>query len=232
MNLAITVCLIFILYNTDNCFTTNLKSNKNDSQMNKTNPNEIILPQPKFTGKYSLEECILRRRSVRKYINKPLSLEQISQILWSAQGITDKKKGGRTAPSAGALYPLELYVFTHDGIYHYLPETHKLIKISNNDAREQLMVASFGQYFINQAGISVVICAVYKKVTEKYGKRGIRYVDIEAGHTAQNIHLQAIALGLDSVPVGAFDDESVKKLLNLDKDEQPIYIIPVGYADK
>ncbi|MFN3966908.1 MAG: SagB/ThcOx family dehydrogenase [Endomicrobiia bacterium] len=189
----------------------------------------IILPEPKKQGNISVEECIANRRSIRDFQKQDLSIEQISQILWSAQGITDTKRKFRAAPSAGALYPMELYLMCSKGVFHYLPEVHKLERISNKDLRRELSDASWGQSFIADAGISVVLCAVYGRTTWRYGQRGIRYVDMEAGHIAQNIHLQAVALGLGSVPVGAFSDEKVKSLLSLPKDHQPIYIIPVGY---
>jgi len=189
----------------------------------------IILPEPKKQGEISVEECIARRRSIRNFRKENLSVEQISQILWSAQGITDPERKFRSAPSAGALYPMELYLLSSNGVFHYLPESHKLEKISNKDLRQELSDAAWGQNFISDAGISIIICAVYGRTTWRYGQRGIRYVDMEAGHIAQNIHLQAVALGLGSVPVGAFSDEKVKNLLNLPKDHQPIYIIPVGY---
>jgi SagB-type dehydrogenase family enzyme len=192
----------------------------------------IILPEPKKQGGISVEECIARRRSIRNFRKEDLSIEQISQILWSAQGITDQKMKFRAAPSAGALYPMELYLLCSSGVFHYLPESHKLERISNNDLRQELSDACWGQNFIADAGISIVICAVYGRTTWRYGQRGIRYVDMEAGHIAQNIHLQAVSLGLGSVPVGAFSDEKVKNLLNLPRDHQPIYIIPVGYPSQ
>ncbi|MFZ2356470.1 MAG: SagB/ThcOx family dehydrogenase, partial [Candidatus Omnitrophota bacterium] len=159
--------------------------------------------------------------------------EQISQLLWAAQGITGKKGsvGFRASPSAGALYPMELYLLTKDGLYHYLVQGHQLEQLGQGDLRSSLADSALGQGSISQAPVTIVICAVYPRVTLKYGERGIRYTHIEAGHLAQNIHLQAAALNLGSVPIGAFDDTQVKKVLSLPEDQEPLYIIPVGYSE-
>ncbi|MDD5566192.1 MAG: SagB/ThcOx family dehydrogenase [Candidatus Omnitrophica bacterium] len=192
---------------------------------------ELQLPPPKSKGAVSLEEVIAKRRSHRSFNNQELSLAQISQLLWAAQGITERKGGHslRNAPSAGALYPMEIYALTKDGLYHYLPQSHTLEVLSEGDLRGKLSGVSLGQASVSNAPLDIVICAVYERVTSKYRERGNRYVAIEAGHIAQNIHLQAVALGLVSVPVGAFSDEEVQKALNLPADCIPLYIIPVGY---
>lgn len=190
---------------------------------------EIVLPQPKVTGQVSLEETISQRRSKRKFSSQQLTLGQISQLLWSAQGITDQRQGYRSAPSAGALYPMEIYLLSKDGLFHYLPQGHKLERLQQQDIRRELAAASLGQGFLQQAPINIVITAVYGRITSQYGTRGRRYTEIEVGHIAQNVHLQAVALGLSSVPVGAFDDQNVKELLKLPEEEEPLYIIPVGY---
>lgn len=200
------------------------------AQQPKAMEKEISLPAPRLKGKISLEEAISQRRSKRRYSQQSLSLEQISQLLWSAQGITDKRGRFRAAPSAGALYPMETYLLNKDGLFHYLPERHKLEQISLKDLRTELARAALGQSFVAQAPVSIVIAAGYEKISSRYGQRGKRYTDIEVGHIAQNIHLQAVALGLGSVPVGAFDDQKVKELLQLPDAEQPLYIIPVGYV--
>jgi len=191
---------------------------------------EIILPSPSLKGNVSLEEAIFKRRSHREFLDKDLDLNQISQILWAGQGITLERFGikFRTAPSAGALYPIEIYLLTKEGVFHYLPLEHKLIQIIDKDLREKLSISCWGQSFIKEAPLSIVICAVYARTTQKYGQRGIRYVHIEVGHVAQNIILEATALGLASVCVGAFDDSEVKDLLSLSR-EEPLYIIPIGY---
>lgn len=193
---------------------------------------EIQLPQPVTKGKISLEEAIGKRRSQRSFSKKELTLEQISQILWAAQGVTGRSGGYsfRSAPSAGALYPMEIYALTKEDLYHYLPERHVLEILVEGDLRNDLCSASLGQSSISEAALDIVICAVYERVTSKYSERGKRYADIEAGHIAENIHLQAVALGLGSVPIGAFNDDQVKGILNLPKDQVPLYIIPVGYA--
>lgn len=195
--------------------------------------NQIHLPRPALKGEVSLEEAILKRRSQREFSKKDLSLEQISQLLWAAQGITAKKGGFafRSAPSAGALYPLEIYLLSKDGLFHYLPEGHKLDILGKKDFRKDLAGAALGQEAIAQAPLDIVICAVYPRITAKYGQRGVRYAQIEAGHIAQNIHLEAVALGLGSVPIGAFSDKEVKGILSLPEDNEPLYIIPVGYAE-
>jgi len=195
---------------------------------------EIQLPQPKTNGTISLEEAIAKRRSVRDFSPKQLELNEISQLLWAAQGITGRKGGFnfRVAPSAGALYPMELYLVSKDGLFHYLPEGHKLEVLSAKDLRLPLSGAALGQAAVKDAPIVIVICGVPERITAKYGERGIRYMHIEAGHIAQNIHLEAVALGLASVPVGAFNDREVDKILGLSKDCHALYIIPVGKASQ
>ncbi len=192
---------------------------------------EIKLPQVKIKGNVSVEETLNKRRSVREFKKDNLSLEQLSQLLWAAQGITEKRRGFRTAPSAGALYPMEVYLLSPEGFYRYIPASHSLVIIDQKDLRPPLSEAAFSQDSVALAQADFVICAVYDKITVRYGERGIRYAHIEAGHIAQNIHLQAVALGLGSVPIGAFDDAAVKKLLGLSKECQPLYIIPIGYTE-
>ncbi len=190
---------------------------------------EIRLP-PVEVGKMPLDEAIKRRRSVRSFKERELSLKQLSQLLWASQGITDSARGFRSAPSAGALYPLKVYLVKSDGIFEYISSSHSIVKKVDGDKRGELCGAALWQSFIEEAPVSFVITAVYERTTVKYGKRGIRYVHIEVGHSAQNIHLEAVALGLASVPVGAFRDDEVKKVLSLPPSEEPLYIIPVGYA--
>lgn len=187
------------------------------------------LPDPVLKGNVSIEETIEKRRSVRNYSEKPLTTEQISQLLWAMQGITDAR-GLRAAPSAGAGYPLEIYLVSRNGVFHYIPEGHKIERLFDKDIRRKLAQVSWNQMFIGQAPVDIVISAVYERVTSKYGERGHMYVDIEVGHAAENLHLQAVALGLSSVPIGAFNDEAVKRILRLPTNEEPVYIIPVGYA--
>lgn len=190
---------------------------------------EIKLPEPRTKGSVSVEEAIQKRRSVRSFSQKEISMADISQLLWACQGITDKKKDLRASPSAGALYPLEIYLVKKDGVFHYIPKDNKLEAVSGKNVKQALREASYNQPYVQDAGIDIVICAVYERIMPKYSERGIRYTDIEAGHAAQNVFLQAVSLGLDSVPVGAFSDTAVAKILNLPQDVKPLYILPVGY---
>ena len=187
------------------------------------------LPQPNPKGTVSVEEALARRRSIRSFSKEKLTAEGISQLLWAAQGVTQEETGFRTAPSAGALYPLEVYLVTEDGLFHYIPQGHRLETLKDSDLRGQLSRAALGQSSVRDAAADIVVTAIYSRTTRKYGRRGERYVHIEAGHLGQNIHLQAVALGLNSVSVGAFYDDQVKKVLSLPKEEVPLYIIPVGH---
>lgn len=189
---------------------------------------EIILPAVRLKGKLSLEEVIYKRRSERSFVSQRLTLEQIGQLLWAMQGETDERRGLRAVPSAGASYPLEVYLLSDEGIFHYLPSGHKLEVVFEEDKRQSLVQGALFQSFIIKAQVNIVICATYERVTRKYGQRGSRYVDMEAGHAAENLHLQAVALGLSSVCVGAFDDQAIKDLLVLPSACEPLYIIPVG----
>lgn len=193
----------------------------------------IDLPKPKQKSNISLEETLSKRRSIREFSYDALTLNEVSQLLWSAQGITDSKNG-RTAPSAGALYPIRVYLVAGKvknlptGVYRYEPLKHQLIRTREGDVRESLSEAALGQPWVKNGAVNFVITAVYEITTRKYGERGIRYVHMEAGHVAQNVLLQAVALELGAVPVGAFYDSEVKKVLNLKDNEQPLYIIPLG----
>ncbi len=197
--------------------------------------NELIieLPEPRQRSGTSIEETLVKRRSTREYTSEPLTLLELSQLLWACQGVTDPR-GYRTAPSAGALYPLEIYVVTGEveglpeGVYKYSPPEHQLSKVQAEDKRPELSRAALGQACVEEAAVDIVITAVYKRTTTKYGDRGVRYVHIETGHAAQNLCLQATALDLGVVTVGAFQDDQVKEILGLPDDEQPLYIIPVG----
>jgi len=192
---------------------------------------EIALPAPRLEGEMSLEEAIANRRSVREFTDEPLSREEISQLLWAAQGFTDPR-GLRSAPSAGALYPLELYVAVADGAYHYLPQGHALQVVSEEDLRHDLWEAGLRQGALQQAPAIFVVAAVYQRTEAKYGERAERYVKLEAGHAAQNILLQAVALELGAVPIGAFYDDQVQAALAMPLDHQPLYLIPVGHPER
>ncbi|OPY12181.1 MAG: Nitroreductase family protein [Syntrophus sp. PtaB.Bin001] len=196
-------------------------------------PEHIKLPQPMFTGDTSVEKALQERHSLRDYPRIPLELSEISQLLWAAQGITGFG-GRRTAPSAGATYPLEVRVVVGNvnglsaGIYAYSPHKHELKKIEKGDKRLPLSNACLDQKAVKNAAASIVISAVYQRTMIKYGERGFRYVNMEAGHAAQNVCLQAVSLGLATVVIGAFHDEMVKAILNLPEKEEPLYVIPVG----
>ena len=185
------------------------------------------LPEPSRAGKISLEEALARRRSIRRFGKGDLTKKEISQILWAAQGLTSPR-GFRTAPSAGALYPLEVYMLTREGVFHYSPRHHGLRKIKPGDHRPALARAALGQRPVRDAAADFVIAAVYARTARKYGARAERYVKIEAGHCCQNILLQATALQLGSVPIGAFYDGKVQAALSLPEDHEPLYIVPVG----
>ena len=186
------------------------------------------LPAPRTEGEVSVEETLLRRRSVRSFSDRALTLEELSQLCWAAQGMTKKSTGFRTAPSAGATYPLELYVFTQNGVFRYDPRSHSLEEKETRDRRADLCRASFGQRCVAEAPVVFVMTAILERTSRRYGRRAERYVHMEAGHVAQNIHLQAVALELGSVPVGAFRDSDVARLLGLGGGEAPLYIVPVG----
>jgi SagB-type dehydrogenase family enzyme len=193
----------------------------------------IKLPPPEYNGNVSVEKALLGRRSIREYKDTSLTLNEISQLLWAAQGITDPR-GFRTAPSAGALYPLEVYIVIGnvkdlpDGIYKYKPRGHELVMIVKGDKRAELSAAALGQSSVKDGAAVIVIAAVYERTTGKYHERGIRYVHMEVGHAAQNIYLQSVALNLGTLVVGAFDDREVKKTMNMADNEQPLCIMPVG----
>ena len=189
------------------------------------------LPEPELESQTSVERALLKRRSVREYKEDSLSLEEVSQLLWAAQGIT-AEWGGRTSPSAGALYPLEIYLMVgkvkglKPGLYRYIPGKHSIVQTMEGDLRKKLSEASLDQDEIVNAPVNLVITAVYTMTMKKYEQRGIRYVHLEVGFAGENIYLQAESLGLGTVFIGAFEDEEVKKVLRIE--EEPLGIMPVG----
>jgi len=191
----------------------------------------VNLPKLNLDGSMSLERAIAARRSRRSFLSKALTLEQISQLAWAAQG-QDVSSKYRTVPSAGATYPLELFVVTEEGLFHYLLAKHALEKLTDQDLRSALATAAWGQEFIEAAPLTLVFAAEFVRTTGRYGQRGVRYVYMEAGHAAQNVHLQAESLGLGSVAVGAFDDASVSKVLSLPEHFEPLYMVVVGHRRK
>ena len=187
----------------------------------------LDLPPPRLDGDMSLEAAIAGRRSVRAFTETPLTLEQVGQLLWAAQGITDPR-GLRAAPSAGALYPLELYVILPDGLYHYQPDGHRLRQLGTEDLRSAVWEAGLRQDSLRAAPAVFLFTAVYTRTAARYGDRAPRYVHMEVGHAAQNLALQAAALGLGSVPIGAIEDARLKAALGLPADHEPLYLLPVG----
>lgn len=222
----------------------NGEQNQNRSKMADSNQTNIIeLPKPKLKGEVSLEECLNLRRSVRRYSREPMQIEELSQLLWAAYGVTKKMPGApdflrggfRTAPSAGALYPLEIYAVAtnvenlDDGAYYYESSRHVLIKAVDGNLQKTLVDATFQSYMMGDAAAVLVYSAIYERTTRKYGQRGRdRYVPMDVGHSAQNVYLQSVALGLGCCAVGAFKDDLIKKTLQMKDEEEPLYLIAIG----
>jgi len=192
-------------------------------------PPRVALPAPRTEGEVSLEAAIQGRRSVREFAPTPLTRQEIGQLAWAAQGITDPAGRLRAAPSAGALYPLELYLATPDGLYHYLPEGHALEVLADRDLRPAFQTAAGGQGTITSAPLVVLIAAVYERTAARFGDQAERYVHLEAGHVAENLLLQAVALGLAGVPIGGLREAEASQALALPADHQPLYIVAIGH---
>jgi SagB-type dehydrogenase family enzyme len=188
---------------------------------------EIALPPPVTTGTMSLEEALAKRRSVRTFQAKPLTQQQLGQLLWAAQGITDPATGHRTAPSAMAKYPLTVYVFDSAGVFSYEPKRHKLLRIADQDRRAEL--AQGGQPSLRQAPVIFVFTGDPSKLGSRAAERARDFTWVEAGHAAQNLALEATALALGTVTIGGFDPAAVAKLLNLPEGNLVLYLMPVGY---
>jgi SagB-type dehydrogenase family enzyme len=195
------------------------------------------LPKPNFESEGSLERAIKDRRTIRSFNTDPLTLKQLSQLLWAAQGITEDRGFKRAAPSGGALYPMDLYAVVakngveemQAGIYRYEPEDHAVSLLSEGDLRDELARAALGQMWLARAPLNLVVTAEYRRICGKYGERGVRYAMIEAGHAGQNIFLQAEALGLGAGIVGAFYDQDVIRVMKIPRSHEPLLIVPVGY---
>jgi SagB-type dehydrogenase family enzyme len=207
---------------------------KRQDRPSRINSGELItLPQPVLDSKISIEAALQERRSIRDYTPESLSISEISQLLWAAQGIT-RPGGYRTAPSAGALYPLEVFLVSGQvdnlpaGVYRYKPEEHGLNLVLTGDILEELSAAALGQDAIRNAPAAIVITGIFERTMVKYGNRGIQYVHMEVGGAAENIYLQAESLDLGTVFIGAFHDDQVSQVLNLDDQEEPLCIMPVG----
>lgn len=227
---ALGFLLIFVL--TGGVMFTRFR--KPQSGQGMTSNEKVSLPKPVYSSDTTIEEALRYRRSVRTYRDEPLSLSEVAQLLWAAQGITHPG-GYRTAPSAGALYPLEVYLLAGNvtdlarGIYIYGPENHDLQLVSEGDYRGVLSEAALNQEFIKEAPVVIVITGFYARTTGKYGDRGRQYVHMEVGSVSENIYLQAVSLNLGTVFIGAFYDEDVKKVLGLGEYEEPFCIMPVGH---
>jgi SagB-type dehydrogenase family enzyme len=204
--------------------------------------NKIIkLPQPDKISGLTVEEALLLRRSIRDFRDDPVKLRDLALILWATYGLSDPVEGFLTTPSAGATYPLQVYVvigsrgviddgrFLDPGVYRYDPERHVLMLVRSGDVRRELMQAALIQGFIGRAPVSMVITAIYERTTSVYGERGrTRYVPMEAGHASENAYLMATALGYGTVAVGAFRDNEVSKVIGVEGSEIPLYIMPIG----
>jgi|WetSurMetagenome_2_1015567.scaffolds.fasta_scaffold37431_3 SagB-type dehydrogenase family enzyme len=204
--------------------------------MDAESSNIVNLPAAFSSGGLPLAEAISLRRSTRGFSPESIQLFQLSQILWAAQGITDPQRDLRSIPSAGGTYPLEIYLAIGDegidnfnsGVYHYESAEHALQTHLPEDIRSELADAAMNQDFISVAPVSLIICAIYNRTLMRYSSRGERYVYMEAGHSSQNVYLQATALNLRTVAVGAFHDDKVRQVLRLDSTVRPLYIMPIG----
>ena len=188
---------------------------------------QIVLPAPMLEGKMSLEQAIAKRRSVRAFTDQTLTLKEIGQLCWAGQGITDRQRGRRASPSAGALYPIELYVVTADGVDRYLPDKHELQRYLAGDYRKAL--ASASQSTVAAAPACIVIAGDFDRTARKYRDRAERYCWLEAGHIAQNILLQATTLDLAGVPMGGYDDSKTVEAIKLPKGWRVLYLLPIGH---
>lgn len=206
----------------------------------------IRLPEPRREGAVSVERALAGRRSVRTYAPEAVSLAALGQLLWSAQGVSRRvpdpppgfrypwSGGLRTAPSAGALYPLEVYAVVgrieglEMGLYRYVPVEHALERVARGDLRDEVREAALGQAALGEAPLTLVIAGVVARTAAKYGERGERYVHMEAGAAAQNVYLACETLGLGTVYIGAFRDDGVREALGLPADEAALVLMPVG----
>jgi SagB-type dehydrogenase family enzyme len=211
-----------------------LTCSDNDTKTTMTQNTTIALPSITTKSDISIEESLRLRRSVREYADRPLTLDEVGQILWAAQGITEPARGLRTAPSAGATYPLEVYLFAasvndlEPGVYRYIPNDHALGRVFDGDKREALSAASLRQESITAAPAVLVLTGVLERTARRYGDRALRYLSMEAGHAAQNVYLQAVTLEIGTVVIGAFHDDRVAGVLELGEGEYPLYIMPFG----
>jgi len=194
----------------------------------------VPLPDVRFDSEKSVEEALNNRRTVRNFTDEEVTLADVGQLLWSAQGITDLSSGFRTAPSAGGKFPLEVYLVAGKvknlapAVYHYNPKIHQLEKVVDGDKRAEVSVAGVNQKWIAESAVNIVFAGVFERTRSKYGERAEQYVYIEVGHAAQNIYLQAESLGLGVGVIGAFDDSELKRIMGMKEEEAPLYIITAG----
>jgi protease I len=189
----------------------------------------IQLTDPNLKGSVTLEEALARRRSVRQFSSEPVKRSQISQLAWAGQGITEPQRGLRTAPSAGAIYPIELLFATQEGLFVYRPADHSLLQVGDQDIRNMLAAAASGSESVAGAGCDIIVAGNVRKLTDRFKDKARTYMHMEAGHIAQNILLQAVCLDLGAVPIGGFDTSQVRKVCKLSRELEPLYIICVGY---
>ena len=210
-----------------------LNFQKSNKEIMDNQSESIQLPKPSYQGNLFVEEAINQRRSIREYQDKSLTLTEVSQLLWAAQGLN--VKGGRVAPSAGALYPMEIYLVVKDvenlspAVYHYLNKSHSLELYSESQIDSELAEASYSQSWVEKAPVKIIISGIFERTTSKYGERGIQFVYQESGHIAQNVYLQAESLDLGTVVVGGFNQGKIDKLFNFNEWQQVLYIMPVGW---
>jgi len=236
--IALAACISAVPGTPGSSANENIQGGNEEAQLS------YVLPVPKTDSDISVEHALANRRSHRSFQDRALSKEQLSQILWAAYGVTlpvpdsPSARGGlRTAPSAGALYPLEIYAVignvegVEPGVYRYISEEHKIVMTVDGDVRGGLREAALGQRMVSDAPATVFFSAVFERTTARYGERGSKYVYIEVGHSAQNVYLQAEALGLGTCAIGAFTDSSVRQVLSLPANEEPLYLMPIGYYD-
>lgn len=253
MNLLLIAVIILLIFRVPDAYidTSNTTPEKKQTakvisakhELKKLEDNTYQLPSPNYDGELSIEASMLQRRSQRDYKPDAISTQQLSQVLWAAYGITESieepaflRGGLKTAPSAGARYPLDIYALVgnvdglNKGLYKFLPQGHRLEQIHNKDLRPELCVASYEQLMIQEAPVILVYTAVFERCTSKYGERGReRYVCMDLGHSAENVYLQVQSLGLGTCAVGAFNDAEVQKIINTSEEEEALYIMPIGY---
>ena len=216
-------------------------SSSQTSMTSITPGSKFFLPLPKFASGVSIEQSLAWRRSIRDYKDEPITIVNLSILLWSAQGVNELKYGFRTTPSAGGTYPLEVYAIISSrgvmiddatylpaGSYKYDHRDHSITMVKDGDLSEELSNASLNQEWVRKAPVNLVICADYVRITRVYGERGDRYVHMEDGHVGQNLYLMVAALHLGTVVIGAFSDDQVKTVVGSQGSEQPLYVQPVG----